>query len=797
MMNESITAVAPIAGTVSIGNYLTHLDETKRGLAKLLARENINVSHANVPTAVFNVKTRQLVLPRFENVTVDQYDLLIGHEVGHAKYSSGPESLLILEKCGEFPGLHSYVNVLEDTRIERLMKAEYPGLRGSFRRGYADFAANGPIFKSTEPVETLNLIDRINVEYKVGAFRVVPFTAEEREYFPRIDALDSLSAVFALAMELYVIDVEEMKKNPPQNAQPDPEGEASSQSPNQSASASGEGSGDSKDSEDATGSEGSGGSDDSKDAKDSKDSKDAKDAKDSKDAQGAAPQYPSAKTDEANSQALQSLTAQRPENDSLPQQVTLRPLTASAVSRYIVPSKTYVSDVQTYLTTYPDIRQLAQTYLDDFTKKHGLTIKHMAREFELKKSAKLAERAKTARTGRLDVTKLYAYKFREDLFKSVTILPNGQSHGIVVVIDGSGSMNGVMTDTLDQALLFGCFAKSVGIPFQAVVFEDRPSAPPAPWRSGQFGNRIVEASEAVDTDQLVPVENLRLVTVLDTTAGNWKEQLIATAAFAARYDLRRGAYAERVKWTATEHAAYQTVAGYFEGLPHTKLGCTPLLSALVVAERLVAQMKQAHRLDKMTLLIVTDGEDSEGLLVGGRTVRSCIVRDTVTREVTQSYAGVATPYHMEGIQYHSAPTNTLSALVKSIQKRHGARVVTIKVLPSSFKTRYASRGYLTPMLDAAGQFAKPSTERRPTWTITEARAYESFKTTGQVVFHSKDIIGDAAILVSATRLSLEDTIDARGEKTQTAAQIKRAFVTGNVNQSRNRVFVQTVMPFLA
>ena len=66
-----------------------------------------------------------------------------------------------------------------------------------------------------------------------------------------------------------------------------------------------------------------------------------------------------------------------------------------------------------------------------------------------------------------------------------------------------------------------------------------------------------------------------------------------------------------------------------------------------------------------------------------------------------------------------------------------------------------------------------------------------------MVFHSTDIIGDAAILVSATRLSLEDTIDSREEKTQTAAQIKRAFVQGNVNQSRNRVFVQTVMPFLA
>jgi hypothetical protein len=300
----------------------------------------------------------------------------------------------------------------------------------------------------------------------------------------------------------------------------------------------------------------------------------------------------------------------------------------------------------------------------------------------------------------------------------------------------------------------------------------------------------------------VPVENLRLVTVLDTTAGNWKEQLIATAAFAARYDLRRGAYAERLKWTPADHAAYATIVGHFEGLPHTKLGSTPLLSALLVAERLVAQMKQTHRLDKMTLLIVTDGDDSEGLGVGVGRARASIIRDTVTREVSQSYEAIAAPYSAAGVQYVSARTNTLSALVKSIQKRHGARVVTIKVVPSSFKTRYASRGYasrgyLTPLLDAAGQFSRPSPDRKTTWSITEAQAIETFKSTGQVVFHSKDIIGDAAILVSATRLSLEDTIDSHDTKTQTAAQIKRAFVTGNVHQSRNRVFVQTVIPFLA
>ena len=204
MNNETVIGAAQgTAQTVSIGNYLTHLDETKRGLAKLLARENITVTHAHVPTAMFNIETRELVLPKFDKVTVDQYDLLIGHEVGHAKHS---QDLQVLKDCIEFPGLKTYVNVLEDTRIERLMKAEYPGLRGSFRRGYADFATFGPLFQLEQPVEAYSFIDRINLQYKIGASVAVPFSKDEAAVLPRIDALSSLRAVYVLAKELWESD---------------------------------------------------------------------------------------------------------------------------------------------------------------------------------------------------------------------------------------------------------------------------------------------------------------------------------------------------------------------------------------------------------------------------------------------------------------------------------------------------------------------------------------------------------------------------------------------------------------
>ena len=56
------------------------------------------------------------------------------------------------------------------------------------------------------------------------------------------------------------------------------------------------------------------------------------------------------------------------------------------------------------------------------------------------------------RTGILDCTKLHTYKYNEDLFKKVTTLPEGKNHGLVFVLDWSGSMCDVLEDTIKQLL---------------------------------------------------------------------------------------------------------------------------------------------------------------------------------------------------------------------------------------------------------------------------------------------------------------------------------------------------------
>ena len=128
--------------------------EVKGTLAKLLATENLTVEHRRVSTACFDVEKRLLILPIWKTASNTIYDLLVGHEVGHALYTPNKD-------FGDAP--KDFVNVLEDARIERMMKDTYPGLRKSFFDGYTELWNDDFFGVKHEDLETLPLIDRINL----------------------------------------------------------------------------------------------------------------------------------------------------------------------------------------------------------------------------------------------------------------------------------------------------------------------------------------------------------------------------------------------------------------------------------------------------------------------------------------------------------------------------------------------------------------------------------------------------------------------------------------------------------
>jgi len=150
--------------------------------ARLLATENLSVVRANAKTASFDIVSRVLTIPLWKNMTPEIEDMLIAHEVGHALYT-GMEYMAPIK---EFPKLKSYMNVLEDVRIEKLIKRTYPGLRKRMSDGYKqlidrDFFGINQI----QNMDELLLVDKINLYFKVGLTSGVKFTPEEKVFVDR------------------------------------------------------------------------------------------------------------------------------------------------------------------------------------------------------------------------------------------------------------------------------------------------------------------------------------------------------------------------------------------------------------------------------------------------------------------------------------------------------------------------------------------------------------------------------------------------------------------------------------
>ena len=188
-------------------------------MARILSAENITVTvDSNATTASMNVETRRLTLPNFDPALTTEAitDGLIIHEVGHAIFTppSAPapkdEPLLrgfieIMKNAGlpypksveacrrSIKGLGSFYqmlfgifNVVEDSRIERMMGRKYAGASRFLGAMYREMATKPKIpqlkdlQKLLDPnyLATANLVDRLNVAIK---FPMVNFRMEQWE----------------------------------------------------------------------------------------------------------------------------------------------------------------------------------------------------------------------------------------------------------------------------------------------------------------------------------------------------------------------------------------------------------------------------------------------------------------------------------------------------------------------------------------------------------------------------------------------------------------------------------------
>ena len=432
--------------------------------ARLLATENLSVIRARTRTASFDIKSRILTLPMWKDMTPEIEDMLVGHEVGHALYTNDD----YLEPLKETPKLHSYMNVLEDVRIEKLIKRKYPGLRKRMNEGYKQL--NDRDFFGTKQVqnfEDLLLIDKINLYFKAGFQCGVTFTPDEKAFVNRAERTETVDEIIALANDIYAYSkqlAEERKQNA--KFQEEDEGDEDEDPNYGDFDIDGEEDFEEQDGED-------------EDLKPAKNNKSSTLQNDDKSEIG---DDLESKTERAFQNKLEDLA-----DDST--EYKYWKFDTDYFKDPVIGYKQILNETKSpekWLLDSPEMIDYRTRNMSDeernafhnaedsdfvqFKTESIRTVNYLVKEFEMKKSAQLHKRAMVSKIGSLDMKKVYAYKLQDDLFKRVTSLPQGKNHGMILLVDWSGSMNEVLKDTMKQVINLAMFCNRVQIPYRVYAF---------------------------------------------------------------------------------------------------------------------------------------------------------------------------------------------------------------------------------------------------------------------------------------------------------------------------------------
>ena len=133
----------------------------------LLAEENLTVVRASVTTASINMHTRVITIPNYAVTDKDVFLVMGSHEVSHALNTPREWAHDEVGKIrnGE---MRDCINIVEDIRIEKLIRNKFPGFVGVYQRGYRKLMQTEHF--STDMWDSFNICDRVNAKAKLGSF---------------------------------------------------------------------------------------------------------------------------------------------------------------------------------------------------------------------------------------------------------------------------------------------------------------------------------------------------------------------------------------------------------------------------------------------------------------------------------------------------------------------------------------------------------------------------------------------------------------------------------------------------
>jgi len=455
------------------------------------------------------------------------------------------------------------------------MKRKYPGLRKSFAGGYKELNDKDFFGIEGEDFNTFSLIDRINLHFKIGASAMIPFSIEEQVFVARTDVAETFEEVCEIAVDVYNFSKQEKVQEPAPQEMPAAEQQE-------------------------------GESEESVDEQSEQQSQTSEVPSPSgQQQQQPQPQEEDSDEEESGEEGSETQSNFDRAAEKLTNRYANNPVYVEIPESVDLP--TYIADwteVHDWIDEYrnnflnnddgidrTDRYDAVDKSYREFRKQSQKEVNYLVKEFECRKSADAYARAGQSKTGVLDTTKLHTYKYSDDIFKKVTVLPDGKNHGLLFLLDWSGSMQREILATVKQLLNLTAFCKKVQIPFEVYAFTNEFSA----VRRAKEGK-----TEYISNEEYYQLMNCKEGEIFLQKGMFHLMNFVSSRSNSKDYE-RQCLNLYREAYAYCYHVAYPTTLG-------CTLSGTPLNEGIVMLNYIIPQFKKQNDLQKVQCVVLTDGE---------------------------------------------------------------------------------------------------------------------------------------------------------------------------------------------
>ena len=631
---------------------MTNKKSQKDQLAKLMATENLTIVHKKVPTAYFDMKNRILCCPIFkDDLSNELYDLFMGHEVGHALNTpyEGVHSALTKNRT-----LKGYLNVVEDVRIEKAIKNKYPGLRKSFYTAYNELMEMDFFGIAKRDVNALSLIDKINLITKVGSRVNITLNSEEAGFLQMAedcvtweDVEECANAIYnwskenetrdendeSIVPQTLMIEEDDMEQDEDGDFEDDGDegdtGEAWDSSfldedkednlPDNITQDAGDPAEDDNAEDEAESNTDTDGGEGEESETDNRKTT-GREGGNSQDWEGSYDDEDGARESITEHYAHNNEEQFLSEDNVFSSTILLKDQFEknNHFKDIVVGYKRVNEDWENHWN--PDLKnsyrkqedydsmlakaQISSKKLRDKNKK---VVAHMAKEFEMRQTAMRSVKAFQGKTGKLDMNKLAKYQIVDDIFRKVTMVPDGKNHGIQIMLDWSGSICNEASDLIEQCMVLVEFCRKVQIPHRVYLFSDAyqvgeiDSEESYYWRNGT--TKLIE----IFSDKQSSKEFLK---AHQNFSHLWNHHYWENRRFRKFQDVVEAhnewyGDIDRIDYDS-EYGGWYDMPRYYEPAGY-RLGGTPLDHTLCAMRTLIPAFNSEYGIEKSILTVITDG----------------------------------------------------------------------------------------------------------------------------------------------------------------------------------------------